>query len=330
MLCTYENVAAIPGMCNVAARPVAWVNSLIGAATEAIKNYCKRDLELTARIDYYDGQAQRDLVLRQWPVWMGANFLDPTMQGVALPQATITVLSTQGFHPGTFGNQNAQPPAVGLQTGINSWTWINYTGTTATAFTGCTGGVGTLSLNPGGGSPAPFSVYSPVVHFDPQGYGGQSAAGFGAKTQLVGGSQFYVVTDTQGQGGQTPLPLGARASKRGTLRQAGGAGTFYYGWQPTYFGGKLAGSRAPVWPRCDGGIRVMYSAGFLTVPFDLSYAAAMLVMQMIRIQPTGANLNNESLGAYSYSTLVKSEDPEMGEVRRTLARYRESAWAAGD
>lgn len=317
-------------MGNIAARPVEWVNALIGAADRAAKNYCKRELELRAYVEYHDGQSQRDLVLRQRPVWQGANYLDSSMNGVALPQATITVTSTAGFHPGTFGNSNIQAPAIALLTGINTWSYITYTGTTATTFTGCSGGTGTLRTNPAAATTAPFSVYSPVVHYDPSGYAGQVATGFGSGTQLVGGSQYYVLVDQQGEGVNTPLPAGCRASNRGLLRNGGGAGTFYAGWQPTtYGGGKLAGSRLPVWPRCDGGIRVMYSAGFLNPPFDLSYAVAMLVAQMIRIQPTGANLSNESLGAYSYGLLVNADNPELGEVRRTLARYRESSWSGG-
>ncbi len=333
MLCTYSDVSAIPGMQNIAARPVAWVNALIGAADRAVKMYTKRDLELTAYVAYHDGQGQRDLVMRQYPVWMGANYLDSSMNGVVLPQATITVTSTAGFHPGTFGNPNAQPPAVGLCVGINQWTWINYTGTTATTFTGCTGGVGTLSTNPGANSVTPFSVYSPVIHFDPGAYGGQVASGFGPKTQLAGGVQYFVLVDQRGEGANTPLPLGGQASKRGLIRNSGGAGTWYGGFPgsfPGYYtGSKLAGSRLPVWPQCDGGIRVQYTAGFLTPPFDLSYATAMLVSQMIRVQPTGANLSNEGLGQYTYGTLVNGDNPEMGEIRRVLASYRESSWAQG-
>ncbi len=332
MLTTYEQVYQIPGNCNVAARPVAWVNSLIGAASEAAKQYMKRDIELCAYVDYYTGEGQRDLVLRQYPVWQGEAYLDSSMNGVALPQATITVSSTAGFHPGTAGNPNAVPPSVGILTGINTWTYVTYTGTTATTFIGCLGGSGTMATNPGSSSPAPFSVYSPVVHLDAQGYGGQRSSSNGTGSQLIGGVHYYVVLDTQGQGGQTPLPLGVRASKRGLLRNCGGAGSFGFGWQQPYYGGgfgRLAGNRGPCWPGADQGIRVMYSAGFLTVPFDVQYAVAMLVNQMMRVQPMGENLSSESLGGYSYSVLMNEADPAMGTIRRTLARYREPSFAMG-
>jgi hypothetical protein len=55
---------------------------------------------------------------------------------MALPQATINVASTTGF------------PAMGtiaINLGGN-WTLVTYTGTTATSFTGCVGGTGTMAM----------------------------------------------------------------------------------------------------------------------------------------------------------------------------------------
>jgi hypothetical protein len=330
VLTTAEAVAAIPGFQNIAARPLQWTNMLIGAADIAIKEYIKRDIEIKSYTHYFDGEMQENLVLRQFPVWQGAGFLDPTMNGVVLPQSTITVLSTAGFHPGLLGNPNANPPAVAIQTGITTWTYVTYTGTTPTTFTGCLGGIGTMATNPGAQTTAPFSIYSPVVFLDPSGYGGQRSTSFGPKTQLIGGQQFQLVIDTQGEGGQTPLPLGVSASKRGLLRYGGGGNLFFGGWPADFYGGKLAGTRVPSWPRCRQGIKAIYTAGFLTVPFDLAYAASMLVCQMVRIQPSGENLSSQTLGAYSYSLLVNSDNPELGTIRRTLARYRESSWAMGN
>ncbi len=58
--------------------------------------------------------------------------------GAALPQATINVASTTGFSStGTFY----------VTIGTNKPTAITYTGTTATTFTGCSGGTGTLATS---------------------------------------------------------------------------------------------------------------------------------------------------------------------------------------
>jgi hypothetical protein len=72
------------------------------------------------------------------PVAYPANTLGTTIDaasnGLALPQATITVASTAGYPAsGTFWVQTT-----------TGWQLITYTGTTATTFTGCTGGTGTL------------------------------------------------------------------------------------------------------------------------------------------------------------------------------------------
>jgi hypothetical protein len=72
------------------------------------------------------------------PVAYPANTLGTTIDaasnGLALPQATITVVSTTGYPAsGTFWVQTT-----------TGWQLITYTGTTATTFTGCTGGTGTL------------------------------------------------------------------------------------------------------------------------------------------------------------------------------------------
>jgi hypothetical protein len=60
--------------------------------------------------------------------------IDAASNGLALPQGTITVLSTTGYPAsGTFWVQTTNGPQL-----------ITYTGTTGTTFTGCTGGTGTL------------------------------------------------------------------------------------------------------------------------------------------------------------------------------------------
>lgn len=103
-------------------------------------------------------------------------------------------------------------------------------------------------------------------------------------------------------------------------------------WWPGYWSGlgqgKLAASRLPSWPWGMGNIKVCYSAGFDTVPPDLQQACNMLVAQLCRIVPSGTDLSSENLGGYSYSTLVNGDNPEMGNIRRMLAVYREPSFGA--
>lgn len=315
MLCTIDDLMSIPDMQNQAARPVAWLNRLIGAADAHIKDWCKQNLELAFYVDYYSGNTVRDIICRQTPVLVGQTTLASSMNGLTLPQATINVTSTTGFHPGLAGGTatlSNPAPGIAVQTGLTTYAYVNYTGTTATSFTGCTGGTGTLS-----GS-ANNAVFSPVVWWDPSGYYGQPANAFLQNTQLVMGSNYVVQMD---EGATRQL------SKRSLIRRIGGAGQGFIGFYPeNFYSGKLASTRLPIWPRGDGNVKVAYAAGWPTYSTELrtlSYACAMLVSQMVRIQPSGVDLASEGMGNYSYSAKQTFESPEMGEIRRVLAPYRE-------
>lgn len=316
MLTNVEAVRNLPGLGNLASVPIAWLNDLIGAADAAIKRHCKRDLELTNYVEFYSGNGLPELPLNQYPVLFAQTTVAAGSNGAVLPQSTINVTSTANFPPGTFGNPNAVPPAIALQTGASSWTFVTYTGVTATSFTGCSGGSGTLSSS--SGPPALNGVASPVVFFDPSAYGGQAPNAFAnsspTSTQMILGNQFMVVPDK-----------GGKVSNRGILRRIAGAGAGFVGFYPeVLFSGKLGGYKLPAWSRGDGNIKCMYSAGYRMVPFDLQYAAGMLVAYMVRNMPVGAILSSESLGAYSYSIIQQSKDiPELGSLLTTLSYYRE-------
>ena len=317
MLCTASDVLAIPGMSNTAARPTAWLNLLIGAADAHIKSWCKQNLELGYQTEYYNGNGQRDIVCREMPILVGNTTFAASMDGLTLPQSTITVASTTGFHPGTGGGTttlNNPTPGFAIQTGVSTFAYVTYTGTTATTFTGCSGGTGTLAT-------ANNRVFSPVVWWDSGGYYGQAEDSFPQTAQLVLGSNYSVEMD---QGAQRQL------SKRGLIRRIGGSGQGFIGYYPeNFFSGKLGAYRLPTWAKGDGNLKVAYTSGYPAYARELrelNFVCAMLVAQMIRIQPSGVNLSSESMGNYSYSAAAAFDSPEMGEMRRVLAPYRESSW----
>lgn len=315
MLCTIQDVLSIPGMANQAAKPLAWLNALIGAADAHVKSWCKQNLELAYYNDYYNGNDKTNIICRELPVLVGQTTFAAAMDGLTLPQSTITVASTAGFHPGlgsgTSNTLRNPPPGFSIQTGVNSYAYVTYTGTTSTTFTGCSGGTGTLDSDYD-------AVFSPVVWYDPTGFWGQGAGSFAQTTQLVLGNNYAV---EYGSGATRQL------SKRGLIRRVGGSAGGFVGFYPeVYYSGKLAARRLPAWPRGDGNLKVSYAAGY--PPYsqelrELSYATAMLVAQMIRIQPAGVDLSSESMGNYSYSAKSAFDSPELGEVRRVLAAYRE-------
>ncbi len=161
------------------------------------------------------------------------------------------------------------------------------------------------------------------VNVDPNAFGGQNVANgnvpFGPGTLLTQGVQYMLQLD-YAEGGQP-------ASSCGMLRKIGGAGfDFFGGYYPyTWGGGKLAAYRMPVWVRGDGNIKVSYTAGFPTIPPDLTNAMGTLVSWFIRNQPGGAPLTSESLGGYSYSVMSSGmgQAPELGSLRGVLSQYRE-------
>lgn len=314
MLTTVEAIQAMPGLLNQAIAPTPWVNQLIGGASKAITTYLKRDIELQAYTEYYDGTNQRDIICRQFPVWAGQAHVAAGSNGAVLPQATINVDSTAGFNPGTNNVTTAHAPALAIQTGVNSFTVVHYTGTTATTFTGCTGGTGTLSSSAGRNK-----VFAPIVFFDQGGFSGQAENAFGDGTIMTMGSNFMVQTDS-----------GGTQSHRGLLRRTGGAASAFIGFYPeNFYSGKLSAYREPAWPRGNGNIKVMYSAGYWPIPFDIQYACGLLVAYMIRTMPYGYPLQSETLGAYSYTVMQLMRGiPELGSLFRTLAPYRETSWGA--
>lgn len=325
LLCSIEDVLLIPGLANTAGINTPYLNRMIGAADRSICRYCKRELVLASYIWFTDGQNQRELRVPQTPVWVGNTTIAAGSSGQALPQATINVSSTAGFSPGTQGDPNALAPTIAVQVGLNAFVSVQYTGTTPTSFTGCTGGTGTMNSAAGQNR-----VFSPVVWQDPGGFGGQSANpfpepvnGVGSGTILLMGNNFEVVLDSASRS-YSPQP-GLPQSHRGLIRKIGGMpGPGVFGWYPEYvYQGKLAGSRLPIWNRGDGNIKVAYNAGYKDIPDDLRWACATVVAQIVRTMPNGGNMSSESLGGYSYSMLYQSDNPEFGDIRRALAPYRE-------
>jgi hypothetical protein len=314
----------VPTLSNPAKVSTAWLELLIAGADSAIKSYCKQELELAAYDELHSGNEHPNLVLTQRPVWSGRTTIAAGSDGAVLPQATIHVASTQdaagnsSFDPA--GRATGLDPSICVQTGSNSWTVVTYTGVTATSFTGCSGGTGMLSSTAGLNG-----VSQPVVNIDFQGQwdqrplSGTSDAGpFGPQTLQVNGVNFAVNLNRDGT-----------KSNSGLLTRVGGyAAGGWIGSFPNSFGdrGKLAAGRLPCWPRGSGNIKVRYSAGYETVPADLQYAATTLVGQLMRQQLSGWPLQSESLGAYSYSILTNSQDPDIGQIRSILSRYKEMSW----
>lgn len=323
-LTSVDDVRLIPQFRNTVAYPTAWLEMLIAGGDATIKRWCKQYLELRSHVQILDGNEQPGLVLREFPVWQGTTQIAAASDGVTLPTSTINVVSTTGFDP---GGRAGNSPTIAVQTSLTTWTTVTYTGKTATTFTGCSGGTGTLSS-----TPSINGVGQPVVFLDQQAYGGQAppsvtpyAVGsgpFASGTIQVQGVNWYLDADSDD----------ARTSARGILMRVGGASAagFIGSYPNSGFGaiGKLSSRRLPCWPRGYSNVKVIYTAGYETIPSDLRMAATTLVAYMARSQPYGGFIpSSESLGAYSYSLMQGNADiPELGAVKQILSRYREVSW----
>lgn len=311
-LTTVANVRMVPLLCN-AIMSDGWLQMLVNAADATVKRYAKQYLELHNWTEYHDGNEMPDLVLRQFPVLSGTTTVAAASSGLVLPQATLNVASVSGFNP--------NGGTVSVQTSNSTYTSVDYTAASGTQFTGCSGGTGTLSSTAGQNQ-----VGSPVVWVDFNGFGGTGPG--------TNGNPPFPDASIIGQGlswmPRLDDPTLGRVSRQGVLQRIGGPGGIGWVGYPVYGGygsqGKLSAYRNPCWSRGQGNIKVTYAAGYADVPDELTYAATALVAGMIRNQPKGMDLQSESLGAYSYSVLSGSQQPEIASVRQILSRYREISW----
>jgi len=72
-----------------------------------------------------------------------------------------------------------------------------------------------------------------------------------------------------------------------------------------------------------GNIKVVYVAGWATVPADIQFAANKLVVSMVQAMDQGGRLESENIEDYSYR-LAGSEDEGkfLDSVKGSLAHYK--------
>lgn len=72
-----------------------------------------------------------------------------------------------------------------------------------------------------------------------------------------------------------------------------------------------------------GNIKVVYTAGYTTIPEDLQWALALIVRRMQQYAKIGWQLGMEKLRDYTYQlTAAKHAISELGDVQRTLRMYK--------
>lgn len=161
------------------------------------------------------------------------------------------------------------------------------------------------------------------IYLDDDGYFGQGTDPFPSSTLLTAGSDYAIVLD-DGAGS-----VSGRVLRLGGIGSGGTGGE--YGWWPPGWGfttpmGSLAmsGRRPAVWPAGKGNLKVTYTAGFTTIPSDLSYATAQLAVWLWRAAPHGGQTaTSESFLDANYSLAAIQSVPDLGTIRQLLSKYRD-------
>ncbi len=146
------------------------------------------------------------------------------------------------------------------------------------------------------------------VNLDMRAYWASAVTPFDTTTLLVSGTDYALAT--AGYIGS------AAVSNRGIIERINGV------WPQSWW--YRRGNIVLDPQTAQGNIKVIYQAGFATIPPDIVQAGALLVAYWRRIAQAGGNLQSESLGNYSYSLAGPMKGAGLpDDVRKLLSPYRE-------
>lgn len=193
---------------------------------------------------------------------------------------------------------------AGVESAVASWCKRTFESTTYTQFLD------------GTGSPKLLLPQYPVssvtsVRLDTAGYYGQVTDSFGSSTLLTAGVDYILAVDD------------SAGSKAGVLLRIGGM-EWPYGSMPS---GTLTAGRYPLgWPAVAGCVKVVYVAGYSTMPEDLKLAVDQITARVFREGRFGGSfpLASERLEDYArtFATGLIESMPAVGSPRQILATYR--------
>lgn len=145
-----------------------------------------------------------------------------------------------------------------------------------------------------------------AVYRDSQGYGGQNPDGFASTSILTAGSDYFIPSLDENE-------------QNGGILIAIGSGGFFVG---DY-------ENVGQWPVGRGNIKVTYTAGYNTIPDELTLAVNQMIAAIRAGTEKGGLIGSETFGEYSYSLLRGGEFASLGldavNAGRILAMYREVA-----
>ena len=146
----------------------------------------------------------------------------------------------------------------------------------------------------------------PSVNEDSGGYYGDGTDVFPASSLLVEGTDYVLRKDDA---------TNTEVSKSGILYRIGKA------WPRPY--SRLRGQLASAPGLGLGNIKVVYVAGWATVPADITFAANKLVTSMLASRKLQGRVESESIEDYSYTLAGADDEAKMlDSVKGSLARYK--------
>lgn len=144
------------------------------------------------------------------------------------------------------------------------------------------------------------------VNEDRDGFYGDGTDAFSASSLLVEGTDYVLQKDDA-----TNIEVG----KSGLLYRIGKA------WPRPY--SRIRGQLASAPGLGLGNIKVVYVAGWATVPADITFAANKLITSMLQSRSLQGPLESESIEDYSYSIAGMEDQSKMlDSVKGSLARYK--------
>jgi hypothetical protein len=278
------------------------VSTLITAASRAIEKYCRRDFAQHTYDELYNGDGDRRLILRQYPLL--------SVQSVRYRPVTVIKITNNG-NSGATVIARAEVTSTGI-----TLTWATngvYSTNTSCTFSGNNTITSLIA--------AINAVGSGWVAQD-TGYGIWPAADIYCPNGLGVSDPMAPLAATQGALNAAPGILAE--IKLHTYELGGFQLDPRRGWllrAIPYTDPELIHPEDLIWPVGINNFRIQYTAGFATVPEDVQEACAELVASWYQQLGRDLTLRSEDT-ARTYSYVTENEHLIPSRVRALLLPYR--------
>jgi hypothetical protein len=291
------------------------------ASDAAIKKYVKRNLELSIVTEYPYRLGGEAIVLEQTPVqsYRVVGSISSGSAQITNLVSTTNLLVGMTAIVASNSNQTVQPfPNAATIISVDSTTQV-------TMSAAATANVPSVPIN-----------FGCSVWYDPNGgYGdgpGTNPGGpYAAPSLLLPGIDYSLQRDSADGMTSNSGKLIRLASVFAFLGMGGAWNPYGSTWGGLNERATLSAPLKPLWPNWPpGSIRVMYAAGYTSIPQDLTTACNGLATWMWRNAVSGLiQMSRSSFNGYSASIIqamdwLKAEG-ELGGVRAILSHYRKVA-----